>query len=83
MPRRADIQMDTQVTVGKQKITDKPIQAPERGPATEDAAIPARVSVEVDTLITRADLGPTCTTFVAAGQNIPVGLESYPRTPAG
>ena len=61
---------------------DKPIMQPERGPATFTAGPPARVSVDVNTLITRVDLGPNAKTFVAAGDLIPLGLEGYPRAPA-
>jgi hypothetical protein len=46
---------------------DKPLMQPERGPATFTAGQPARVSVAVDTLITRVDLAPNAKTFVAAG----------------
>jgi hypothetical protein len=62
--------------------TDKPTAQPDRGPATADAQPPARVRVDVDTLVSRPDLGPGARTFVAAGQLIPVGLESYQRTAA-
>jgi hypothetical protein len=62
--------------------TDKPTAQPERGPATADAQPPARVRVDVDTLVSRPDLGPSTRTFVAAGQLIPYGLEGYTRTPA-
>lgn len=55
---------------------------PERGDATADAVPPARVSVSVNTLITRTDLGPGRSTFVAAGDLIPTGLEAFPRAPA-
>jgi hypothetical protein len=61
---------------------DRQIHLPERGPATATAGQPARVSVSVDTLITRVDLGPNCKTFVAAGTLIPFGLEGLPRAPA-
>ena len=66
----------------RQDPPDKPIEQPERGPAIPTAPVPVRVRVDEDTLITRTDLGPTSATFVAAGDNIPVGLESYPRNPA-
>jgi hypothetical protein len=62
--------------------TDKPTAQPDRGPATADAQPPARVSVDVDTLVSRPDLVPGAKTFVAAGQLIPVGLEGYTRTAA-
>jgi hypothetical protein len=55
---------------------------PERGAATNDANVPPRESVSVNTLITRTDLGPNVHTFVAAGTLIPLGLEGYPRQPA-
>lgn len=70
---------------------DKPIDQPERGPATPVAAEPVRVRVDVDTLIERPDLAShnisdeyeaTPTTLVLAGELIPVGLEGYPRSPA-
>lgn len=61
---------------------DKPIDEPERGPATAVAAEPARVSVTVDTLVTRPDLGANTFTFVGAGELVPVGLENFPRVPA-
>jgi hypothetical protein len=67
---------------GGEDPEDKPIDQPERGHATADAAFPARESVAVDTLITRADLGPGRFTFVAAGTLVPLGLEGYPRQPA-
>ena len=60
--------------------TDKPTAQPERGPATANAQPPERVRVDVDTLISRPDLGAGARTFVAAGQLIPVGLEGYTRT---
>jgi hypothetical protein len=62
--------------------TDKPTAQPDRGPATANAQPPARVQVDVDTLVTRPDLGPAARTFVAAGDLIPFGLESYARNPA-
>jgi hypothetical protein len=61
---------------------DKPVHQPERGPATANAAIPARIIVDVATLITRTDLGANRYTFVAAGDAIPAGLEGFPRNPA-
>jgi hypothetical protein len=61
---------------------DLPIDLPERGPGTTDAAAPVRVQVTVNTLITRADLGPGRFTFVAALDMIPIGLEGLPRAPA-
>jgi hypothetical protein len=62
--------------------TDKPLAQPDRGPATADAQPPTRVRVDVNTLVTRPDLGPGAQTFVAAGELIPVGLEGYTRTAA-
>jgi hypothetical protein len=61
---------------------DRPIALAERGPATADAAIPARVVVSVNTLVQRTDLGGNRFTFVAANTAIPVGLEGFPRIPA-
>ncbi|MDQ3678642.1 MAG: hypothetical protein M3401_17895 [Actinomycetota bacterium] len=61
---------------------DKPLDQPERGPGTPDGALPVRVRVNVDTLVSRTDLGPGVSTFVAAGDMIPLGLEGYPRVPA-
>jgi hypothetical protein len=61
---------------------DPPIDHPDRGPATDTAQEPVRVTVDVDTLVARPDLGPTSRTFVAAGDEIPLGLEGYDRTPA-
>lgn len=61
---------------------DAAIHRPERGPATATAQGPVRVTVTVDTLVDRRDLGPTSHTFVAAGDEIPLGLEGYPRQPA-
>jgi hypothetical protein len=67
---------------GGEDPEDKPIDQPERGPATADAAFPARESVSVNTLIVRADLGPGVYTLVVGGELIPLGLESLPRVPA-
>ena len=61
---------------------DRPMLYPERGPATTNAAIPARIVVDVDTLVIRTDLGVNRRTFVAAHTAVPVGLEPYPRVPA-
>jgi hypothetical protein len=66
----------------REQPVDKPIEQPERGPATETAVPPPRVGVDVDTLVSRPDLGPGCRTFVAAGDRVPAGLEGFPRTPA-
>ncbi|MEA2551805.1 MAG: hypothetical protein QOE25_1574 [Actinomycetota bacterium] len=57
---------------------DRPLDHPERGPSTPNAPSLQRVRVAVDTLIVRADLGINASTFVAAGDLIPVGLEGYP-----
>jgi hypothetical protein len=70
------------VDTGAEDRPDKPLDQPDRGPAAADASPPARVSVEVNTLISRPDLGPNAKTFVAAGDLIPLGLEGYPRGPA-
>jgi hypothetical protein len=61
---------------------DRPIDLPERGPASPNAEIPVPESVSVDTWIERPDLAPGSRTFIAAGDRIPFGLESFPRTPA-
>jgi hypothetical protein len=61
---------------------DRPMHYPERGPATTDAAIPARIVVTVDTWVIRTDLGANRRTFVAANTAVPVGLESFQRVPA-
>lgn len=61
---------------------DRPVDEPERGPATVDAQPPARITVAVDTYIQRPDLGPNVRTFVAAGDQIPAGLEGHSRAPA-
>lgn len=61
---------------------DKPIHLPNRGPAIAEAATPARITVTVDTWIARPDLAPGNRTFVVAGDNVPIGLEGYTRTPA-
>lgn len=61
---------------------DRPIRLPERGPASPNADIPTQERVDVDTWIERPDLAPGNRTFVAAGDRIPFGLESFPRTPA-
>lgn len=37
--------------------------------------------VEVDTLIDRPDLGPGCSTLVAAGDKVPPHLADLPRRP--
>lgn len=63
-------------------MVDRPIELPERGPGTETVSGPARVRVDVDTWVERPDLAPSNRTFVAAGDLVPVGLESYPRGPA-
>lgn len=42
-----------------------------------------RVSVDVDTVIERADIGEGYTTLVIAGDLVPMGLEDLPRRPAG
>jgi hypothetical protein len=70
------------VNVADDVTTDKPTAQPDRGPATADAQPPARVRVDVDTLVSRPDLGPDARTFVAAGQLILYGLEGYLRTAA-
>lgn len=67
---------------GEGETFDKPIMQPERGPATTDAQIPARVLVTVNTLIIRTDLGPNRFTYVAANDYVPAGLEAFARTPA-
>jgi hypothetical protein len=75
---------------GGEDPEDKPIEEPERGPATAEAQAPERVRVEVDTLVERPGLDSGAEdpdrdksyTFVAAGDLIPYGLEGYPRAPA-
>jgi hypothetical protein len=61
---------------------DPPMMLPERGPATTDAAIPARVFVDVNTLVVRTDLGPNRFTFVAAHTQVPASLVGFSRVPA-
>jgi hypothetical protein len=61
---------------------DKALMQPERGPATADAAAPARVIVDVNTLIVRTDLGAGRYTYIAAHKKVPIGLEGFSRIPA-
>jgi hypothetical protein len=61
---------------------DRVLDFPDRGPGTANAGPAVRVSVSVDTLIVRSDLGPGVSTFVAAGGFVPVGLEGFSRVPA-
>lgn len=61
------------------------VRAMERGhePARRPQAPPAaRVTVEEHTVIGRPDLGDGITTFVAAGDLVPLGLEDLPRAAA-
>jgi hypothetical protein len=64
---------------GESEVFDRPIMLPERGPATADAAIPAPVLVDVNTLVVRTDLGANRFTFVAANTAVPAGLEGFAR----
>lgn len=61
---------------------DRPMLYPERGPATDDADAPPRVSVDVNTLVVRTDLGIGRYTYVAAHTKVPIGLEGFSRIPA-
>ncbi len=61
------------------------VRAMERGhePARRPQAAPdPRVTVDQDTAIERADLGDGITTYVAAGDLVPLGLEDLPRAAA-
>lgn len=51
-------------------------------PEVAAAAAPEPDRVDVDTLVDRPDLGPECSTFVAAGDVVPADLAALPRRPA-
>jgi hypothetical protein len=81
-PKAQPVGTGVPVEPGRGEPVDRPLELPERGPATTNAAGYPLEYVSVDTWISRPDLGPGCRTFVVAGHAIPPGLEGYTRTPA-
>jgi hypothetical protein len=58
---------------------DETFTRAERGPTTADAKLPTREIAKQDILIERPDLGANVRTRVNRGEQIPLGLEKYPR----
>ncbi len=61
----------------KARDWDRPL-----GSDPRDEAAPPEVpadTVDVDTLVDRPDLGPGCSTLIAAGDRIPPELAGFPR----